>query len=477
MIYFLPYLISLLIGWLIIFLLLPPQKQTNLLLRLSLSFGLGLGISASLTFYSFIIFDKLNKVFVLLVHLCLLLWLLASIYWKHRHCENKEQTANGKQSLLRDCFAMNYIGSWLAMTRDTKILKVLLGLGLIAATTFLLWTQANFYPLGGWDAWSVWNVKSRFLFLGGQQWENMFHPILWRSSQHYPLLLPLINVWGWIFSDTPTPMIPLVNSIIFTFLTAALLFSGLKTVIKTFPALLAALLLVSSPTFVVYATSQYCDIVLAYFLLAVFVCLTLSRLHQTKSLALLAGLLLGFLSFTKPEGTLASLLMACLAIFYLSDKKGKKFLKGPLFISLSAGLLIGFLPTILFHVFYAPANQTFINGLNSAQHPVTMERLKIITMYVMFEFMSRKWHGLWALLFIGLLFSQGRCWKKEMMVLFFFLISYAFMTTLYYWLNTYFEITWWLTVTLPRILSAVLPVVIFWVFYSVWGENFKEKLD
>jgi len=375
--------------------------------------------------------------------------------------------------------------------------------------------------------------------LGGHNWENMFHPILWRSSQHYPLLLPLMNVWGWIFSDTPTPVIPLVNSIIFTFLTAALLFSGLKAVIKTFPALLAVLLLLSSSTFMIYATSQYCDIVIAYFLLAVFVCLVLSRLHQTKSLvplqltspeklnllisgtsapfldnnkivagalAFLAGLFLGCLSFTKPEGTLASLLIACLAVPYFIDGMRSSHVRHPearraegslgdpclpagrlrfaqddpighFLTFLSAGLLIGFLPTILFHVFYAPANQTFINGLNSAQHPVTMERLKIIAMYVMFEFMSRKWHGLWALLFIGLLFSQGRCWKKERVVLFFFLISYAFMTTFYYWLNTYFEITWWLTVTLPRILSAVLPVVIFWVFYSVWGENSKEKLD
>jgi len=453
MTYCFPYLISFLIGLLAISLLLQDQKKINLPLRLSLALGIGLSISAHIIFFGFVIFDKLHRPFVLTIHFCLLALLFIGLLsrWK--------------------TFTLPKLN-----LRKTA-LEILLGLGLIVTILYVLWTQANFYPYGGWDAWSVWNFKSKFLYLGGQDWKNMFDPILWRSSQHYPLLLPLTNVWGWIFFKEPTPMIPLINSILFTFMTVALLYSGLKIFVKSTPALLAALLLVSPTTFITYATSQYCDIVIAYLLLAGLVCLILAKLNRAKVFAFLAGLFLGFLSFTKPEGTLASALIVGLSVpFFFNKNEGFSARTHPLTF-LGIGLILGLLPTILFHILYAPANQTFINGLNSSTHPVTMERFKIIMLYFASELMSKKWCGLWALLFIGLLLSHGRCFKRENLLLCSFLGLYGLLTCFYYWLNTYFEIGWWLTVTLPRVLLAILPIMIFWVFYSLWGENAEEQPD
>ncbi len=70
----------------------------------------------------------------------------------------------------------------------------LLTLGILAIPLAI---SAHYYPLGGWDAWSCWSLKAKFIFLGQENWKDLLAPGLWRSNTHYPLLWPLINVWFW----------------------------------------------------------------------------------------------------------------------------------------------------------------------------------------------------------------------------------------------------------------------------------------
>jgi hypothetical protein len=44
--------------------------------------------------------------------------------------------------------------------------------------------SALHYPLGGWDAWSCWDLKAKFIFLGGDHWKDVLSPGLWRSNTH-----------------------------------------------------------------------------------------------------------------------------------------------------------------------------------------------------------------------------------------------------------------------------------------------------
>ena len=100
----------------------------------------------------------------------------------------------------------------------------LLTLGILAVP---LTISAYHYPLGGWDAWSCWNLKAKFIFLGGGHWKDMFLPGLWRSNTHYPLLWPLINVWFWDLGGQFNQAVPMFNSILFALLTAGILLFGL----------------------------------------------------------------------------------------------------------------------------------------------------------------------------------------------------------------------------------------------------------
>ncbi len=452
--YLCSFAISYCLGHLLVTSLLAKDKKLNVYLLFFLAAGLGLGLSGYILFYSFLVFDQLNKTAVILGHLLLLFGLLMlSSRTKPKH--------------------EKFLWEFRGLNLETNLFLLVIGIAFIPIIC-----QAWLYPFGGWDAWSVWNLKARFLFLGEGNWKNLLDPILWRSSPHYPLLLPLINVWGWTFSSSPGSTGPLLTSLVFSALTAGLIFSGLiksskslsfQNAFKIPPkilALLATLLMVTLPFFTKLASSQYCDIVLAYYLLGSFICLTQARTRSSKSFALLAGLFLGFLSFTKPEGASAALLIFFLSLPYLF-RRDQTLKNQNLLAFFFLGLVIGGLPTILFELLYAPPNQTFINGLSSTIKPSSLFRMKMILSFFLVEFKSGKWNGIWFLCLSGLILSKGKCLRPTIRVIPVFLFCYFLMIGVYYYINTYFEIGWWLQVSLNRILFAILPCVVFWVFDSI----------
>ena len=438
--------ISYCLGHLLITSLLAKDKKTNIYLLFFLAAGLGIGLSGHILFYGFLVFDQLNKTAVILGHILLLLGLLM---------------LNSSAKPKHEKFLWEFRG----INLETNLFLLVIGIAFIPIIC-----QAWFYPFGGWDAWSVWNLKARFLFLGEEHWKNLFDPILWRSSPHYPLLLPFINVWGWIFSSSPESTGPLLTSLVFSMLTAGLIFSGLleksETTNKKFLSLLAVLLMVTLPFFTKLASSQYCDIVLAYYFLGSFICLTQARTRNSKPFALLAGLFLGFLSFTKPEGASAALLIFFLGLPYLF-RRYQTLKSQNLLAFFFLGLVVGGLPTVLFELLYAPPNQTFINGLSSTIKPSGHFRLKMILSFFLVELKSGKWNYVWFLCLSGLLLSKGKCLRPTIRIIPIFLFCYFLMIGVYYYINTYFEIGWWLQVSFNRILFAVLPCVVFWVFYSI----------
>ena len=170
---------------------------------------------------------------------------------------------------------------------------------------------------------------------------------------------------------------------------------------------------------------------------------------------------------------MATFILGLLSWPYLFNRK---FIENrgniPLFL---AGLIFFSLPTILFYLLYTPSNQTFINGLITPSHPANVVRAQMIGMFLLVELVSNKWNGLWIILAAGLLMSKGRCLKGSMSIVPIFLLFYGLVVATYYFINTYFEIGWWLQVSLNRVLFALLPTVIYWVFGAVWGEAHQKS--
>ena len=442
-----PLIISVLIGLLLIRWILGKGQDIDPLLLFFIAAGLGLGISAALTFFSFILLNQFNRPFIITIHLAVLAGLTA------------------KQIL--DC------------RREKKPFIVikplnkqnLIIIAVLVAALWPLYLYASYYPYGGWDAWSCWNLKARFLYLGKEDWQNMFDPVLWRASPHYPLLLPLLHVWSWCFLPAPVEAGPMINSLLFTVLTAGLLISGLKSFIPLRMSVLSGLLMLTLPFYVKLAISQYSDIVLGYFVLAAMICLIQTKIEKKEAFVSLAGIFLGFLSFTKPEGLMAALILIVLAIPYFLWKEKQSAQTNRLIGKFFLSAAIAFIPTILFQILYSPGNQTFINGLTSTDKPADTFRFQFIFAYLYSELKSEKWHYLWGFLAIGMMLGGRQSFRRETLIIPVFLLTYSGIIMVYYFLNTYFEIAWWMTVTLNRILFSLLPTALFGIFYTLWRQE------
>jgi hypothetical protein len=431
------YLLSLAISTALGFLtinLFSPQKPLDLLQKIVLSIGLGLGLSGQLVFYCLLVNDAYSPAFIGGLHAAAIV--LLSIFNLRRRKEGSKKPKTA-----------------VSLNRDT-----LIGLAAVLLLLVPLWREAHFFPFGGWDAWSCWNLKARFIFYGGDHWKNMFDPALWRSNNHYPFLLPLINVWGWMFYNDAALVVPMWNAVIFSLLTALLIFASTARLTGHRLAFVPALLLFSLPFVNTLSISQYSDIVVAFYFLAALSALTQAKRDDHPGWAAVAGLSIGLLSFAKTEGTVASVIITALAF---------PFLGGKLFRNFAGAALVALLPTLIFKAAWHPANVAFINGLTSTDSPASMERLQAVFLFLAVELISLKWCGLWILLAIGLALGGKTAFRSDRWIVPASLVLFLAAALAYYEINTYFEVLWWLKTSLNRILYIILPALVWWVFSSL----------
>lgn len=441
----LPFILSFLVGILLIEFLFFSHKQP-FLLKVSLGLSLGLGLSGQLTFLSLLIYKQFNIIFLASLHLSAIIFLAIKLLKKYK-------LARTKISFIPKISPEEFIAMALMLVFAAPMIQ-----------------QAYLYPNGGWDAWSVWNFKAKMIFLGGENWKNMFEPVLWRTSPHYPFLLPAINAWGWSFLTQTSHVTPLITSVIFTYSTAALAFSFMQKSGMKFFALIVLIPLLSLPIYILYATSQYADIVIGFYLLSALGCLVTSQEEPSAPWGIIVALSLGILSFVKPEGMLLALIIATFTIIHLNWHRHKASFKNAVGPFVITALIMGLLPFI-FYAFMAPKNITMINGLISETHPSTLTRLQFILSYFGVDFIGSKWNGLLAIIVAGVLINWKTAFSPKLLIVPLSILSYLSVITAYYYINTHFEIGWWLANTSTRILVGVIPAGLFWAAYS-----FSEKL-
>jgi hypothetical protein len=295
----------------------------------------------------------------------------------------------------------------------------------------------------------------------------MFDPLLWRSNIAYPLLVPGLNVWSWCFGKDPVWSVPLANSCLITFVTAGTLLFAIKKLAGRLHAILAPAWLLSILFVVKLASSQYSDLLVGnYFLAAIVAFLYFGRTGERGWLAVMA-IALGALSFTKSEGLVLAIVTTAVAVALRSlDTKNKSAVPKDALVFFVA-LFVAFLPTIIFQIGYAPNSETFMNGFTSAAKPTSLERLTVILVFLKLELLSGKWNGFWLVALLGILLGGKRAWRRELWIFPLVVGLYLLAIIGVYWMNTFFEIAWWLSTTLNRILFALTPAVILWVFLAL----------
>jgi len=248
---------------------------------------------------------------------------------------------------------------------------------LISGTIIFIYLSLR-TPHGNWDAWAIWNMRARFLFRGGVLWEDAFSNIIHWSHPDYPLLIPGVIARCWRYIGNETTVVPVLIAMLFTFATVGLLVSSLSILRSKNQGLLAGLVILGTPFFIVHGASQYADIPLGFFFLATLVLFCLQdEMKNNRFWLFMAGAMAGFAAWTKNEGIL--FLFSVIIAYFIVTIVAKGF-KG--YLREASYFVMGLAPVLViilyFKVRLAPPNDLIAGqGLQP-----TLERLTDLSRYL-----------------------------------------------------------------------------------------------
>ena len=293
-------LLCLLTGWALVCLGWPKHTslREQLLLKFSLSLGCGLGIFSLIFFLNLILAGSGT---VLLATDVAVAGLLSGIlFFRFRG-----STTGPKPIYTRKQPA-----------RLTRILFFTLLIAFLSSMYGLVQRLLGNPHGEGWDAFAIWNLHARFLFLGRDYWKEGFTNLIPWSHPDYPLLLPASIAHFWTYLGRDSVAVPAVIALAFTISTLAILVSALLQFRGKDSACLAGIVLLGTPFFLQQGVSQYADVALSYFFLATIVLIWFHQATGSPELLALAGSMAGFAAWTKNEGQLfaCALLVSLAAI-------------------------------------------------------------------------------------------------------------------------------------------------------------------
>ena len=330
---------------------------------------------------------------------------------------------------------------------------------------------------GWWDAWAIWNMRARFLHLGGAHWERAFSEVLAYTHPDYPLLIPAGVARIWHYFHTDSTIIPAATAFVFTFAAVGLLTFSLAALKGPVTGLLAGLVLTGTYRFIEVGSYQIADVPIGFYFLAAIVALVLYDEYRSNGLLPLAGLMAGFSAWTKNEGILflTALVLAVFVIGWIR-RSWKYALRSLSFIVL--GALPGLIMLMVFKIGYAPQTDIFeslsFGGL--ANHLVDISRhVQILSAFPGNLFKIAK---IWLLILPLVFFLLGKSRERTragngfgaaLLVLLIMVIGYYGV-----YLITPHDLDWHLRTSIWRLIVQFWPAVLFLCFYRMNTAIFRN---
>jgi hypothetical protein len=235
----------------------------------------------------------------------------------------------------------------------------LLGLafGVVLAVSWIRLVQmAIALPDGEWDAWTLWNLRAKFLAGPHDAWRYAVSPLLYGTHSDYPLLLSAFVARVWKAGSAVDTIAPVVTGFVFFAALLALLVSALALLKGAASALLAGLVMLSTTSLLTWAPAQYADIPLAFYYLGAVALVLFESLPSSGGRWTLfwAGLCAGLAAWTKNEGVA---FLVCILIVFSALTLWQRGMRAALSrtVWLTIGALPGVLLTLWFKFFLAPA--------------------------------------------------------------------------------------------------------------------------
>jgi len=218
----------------------------------------------------------------------------------------------------------------------------------LAVTAFLAAVSSN--PHGDEGAWSIWNLRARFLFRAGEFWRDAFSSDLSWSHPDYPLLLPGLVALCWKLAGQESTDAPIAIAFLFLLGTTGVLTGVIGVLRGKTQALVGGTLLLGAAGFISLSAAQYGDVPLSFYILATLGLLCLQdRYPDDLRFSALAGLMAGFAAWTRNEGSIfvIAVIVARVAVA-LRFRDGTGQALAPQMIRLAAGLLAPLAVVIFF---------------------------------------------------------------------------------------------------------------------------------
>ncbi len=351
----------------------------------------------------------------------------------------------------------------------------LLALALAAGSALILYglvsvSAAN--PHGEWDAWSIWNLRAKFLAAPGDAWRAALSPLPEKAGMHpdYPLLLSGFVAMVWKSAGDTSPWVPQLTAFLFLALVAALLGSALTALRSLTSALTAGLVLLSSTSFLFLATMQYADLPLSFYCLASIALLLLAE-SVPAGLAL-SGAFASFAAWTKNEGLAFAVLLtlAILAVDWRNAGLRSALVRLRHFLTGAAPVL---LLVICFKLFLAPASDPlFQQGAAGLTHkladPARYGQIAKAMIAELYHF-GQPWSHPLLLLAILALTLRLRIDATQVRALRASAIALALLFTAYcgVYLVTPSDLAWHLQTSLPRLYGQLWPSALLLLFLTL----------
>ncbi len=414
------------------------RDPKHLVFKLFLGTGVGLGISSLLYFgWSWLGFPGLGyPAFEL--SLCFIL--LAINFVKEYKRKNSVTIAPWRKPEVR------------------AVLWVVLALLAVTLASFSFWLYAAKNPHGYNDAWTIWNLAARFIYLSGDHWLSLLPKNAWFHAD-YPLMLSLNIAEGWSIVGVNSTRIPIFIAFLFVISIIGLLFSALAIAKDIQQAALAAILVASLPQLPFLGSWQYADLPLAYFFLATGALFYLYTLTGETRLIVLSGLFAALSAWTKNEGLMFAIISLCVCLI-LSIREKKNLLKYFAWGSFFPALMI-----VLFKML-TPPNDLFVDKAKSILQLFDPLRYQIIfSKTIAFVFSFGGWPISFALvLLLYILFvsakpeSKGKLWLPALLCLCQLIGYFGIYLITPHQINTHID------TSLDRLLFHLFPLAIFLLF-------------
>ena len=331
-----------------------------------------------------------------------------------------------------------------------------------------------FAPDGNWDAWSIWDLRARFLYLGHTHWANAFSPLLgsW-AHVDYPLLMPATVARGWSYLGAAGVIVPVLIAFCCLLGVATTVFAALSRVRTPLLGLLASGVLLLTPFFVKISAWLYADVPLGWFFVLAVIFGYLYDLDRANDrprhygTLVMAGLALGCALWTKNEGELFLVCyLAARGLRALAERRGKAGL-------IEAGyLLLGALPFLLAALYFKRAFPAE-NDLLAGQHlGAIVAKLGdpsryavIIQHWLGIILSSSSWRYLHLLLLAALFaFGINLTGRATVVLTPVWAILLAVVGYLVIFLITPHDLDWQLLHSLNRLFAQFYPMTVFTLF-------------